>query len=102
MRYALLPLAMMLLAASASAQYIGYPTPGLPRTKDGKPNLTAKTPRTHDGHPDLSGVWHPQTTTLAEVRTFLGTGFELLDVPGMEITTISKYGITLFPTPEDP
>ncbi len=91
---------LTLLASGASAQWIGHPTPGLPRTKAGKPNLTAKAPRTRDGKPDLSGVWHPQTTTLAEVRKFLGPDFDLIEVPGMGIETISKYGITLFP--EDP
>ncbi len=39
------------------AQWINYPTPGLPRTKDGKPDLSAPTPRTTDKKPDLSGVW---------------------------------------------
>ena len=31
----------------------------MPRTADGKPNLTAPAPRTGDGKPDLSGVWQP-------------------------------------------
>jgi hypothetical protein len=50
----------LLFAASASAQWLTYPTPDVPRTKDGKPNLTAPVPRTPDGHPDLSGVWTTQ------------------------------------------
>ena len=40
-----------------SAQWIHYPTPGIPRTPDGKPNLTAPAPKTADGKPDLSGLW---------------------------------------------
>ena len=40
-----------------SAQWIRYPTPGVPRTRDGKPNLSAPAPRTADGRPDFSGVW---------------------------------------------
>ena len=40
-----------------SAQWLRYPTPGVPRTADGKPNLTAPTPRTADGRPDFSGLW---------------------------------------------
>ena len=40
-----------------AAQWINYPTPGIPRTADGKPNLSAPAPRTADGKPDLSGIW---------------------------------------------
>jgi hypothetical protein len=56
---ALLVVAATLCATSAPlvAQWIRYPTAGVPRTRDGKPNLTARTPRTADGKPDLSGVW---------------------------------------------
>ena len=46
-----------LLASSAPAQWLNYPTPGIPRTADGKPNLAAPAPRMADGKPDLSGVW---------------------------------------------
>lgn len=102
MRSALISLAIVSFCVRSSAQWIGNPTPGLPRLKDGKPNLSAKAPRTRDGKPDLSGVWHPKTTTLAEARTFLGPDFDLIDVAGMGIDTISKYGITLFPAAEDP
>jgi hypothetical protein len=42
---------------TAWAQWIDHPTPGIPRTADGKPNLTAPPPRTADGKPDLSGLW---------------------------------------------
>jgi hypothetical protein len=40
-----------------SAQWLKYPTAGVPRTGDGKPNAKAPTPRTADGKPDLSGIW---------------------------------------------
>jgi hypothetical protein len=46
-----------LIASSSAAQWIQHPTPGIRRTADGKPDLTARTPRTRDGKPDLSGVW---------------------------------------------
>jgi len=49
----------LLLVVSASAQWTTYPTPGIPRTPDGKPNLAAPAPRTEDGKPDLSGLWQP-------------------------------------------
>ena len=43
--------------AAALAQWLNYPTPGIPRLPDGRPNLSAPAPRTPDGKPDLSGVW---------------------------------------------
>src|SRR5580693_1638089 len=45
------------LAGPMSGQWINYPTAGVPRTPDGKPNLAAACPRTADGKPDLSGLW---------------------------------------------
>ena len=39
------------------AQWLNYPTAGIPRAADGKPNLNAPMPRGGDGKPDLSGVW---------------------------------------------
>jgi len=49
--------ALLMSAAPLPAQWQGYPTPGLPRTADGKPNLSAPAPRAADGKPDLSGIW---------------------------------------------
>jgi hypothetical protein len=51
-----------LLPASLSAQWLDYKTPGIPRSADGKVNLTAPTPRTADGKPDLSGIWEPEAS----------------------------------------
>jgi hypothetical protein len=49
-----------------SAQWINYPTPGLPRTANGRPNLSAPAPKMPDGTPDLSGVWeHLNSRTTA-------------------------------------
>ena len=39
------------------AQWLHLPTPGVPRTADGKPNLTAPAPLSPEGKPDLSGLW---------------------------------------------
>ncbi|HEV2202635.1 MAG TPA: hypothetical protein VGR73_22680 [Bryobacteraceae bacterium] len=44
-----------------AAQWAQYRTPGIPRTADGKPNLTAPAPRTADGKPDLAGLWQMVT-----------------------------------------
>jgi hypothetical protein len=38
-------------------QWFDLPTPGLPRTADGKPDLTATAPKLPDGKPDLAGMW---------------------------------------------
>src|SRR5213596_3650609 len=48
---------LLWMCVPLSAQWLHYPTPGIPRTPDGKPNLTAPAPKTPDGKPDLSGIW---------------------------------------------
>jgi hypothetical protein len=45
------------LTTPLAAQWVDHPTPNIPRTADGKPDLTAPTPRTTDGKPDMSGIW---------------------------------------------
>jgi len=52
--------ALWLIPASVSAQWLDWRTPAIPRTSDGKPNLTGPAPRTADGKPDLSGLWQPE------------------------------------------
>ena len=49
--------AALLLSVPLAAQWLTYKTPGIPRTPDGKPNLSAPALRTADGKPDLSGIW---------------------------------------------
>ena len=39
------------------AQWLHQPTLWIPRTPDGKPNLSAPDPKSSDGKPDLSGLW---------------------------------------------
>jgi hypothetical protein len=40
-----------------SAQWLKIPDKGIPRTKDGQPDLTAPAPRKANGKADLSGIW---------------------------------------------
>ena len=58
MRLFLAALTLVVGAMPAAAQWLDRPTPGIPRTADGKPNLSAPAPRGPDGKPDLSGVWN--------------------------------------------
>jgi len=84
-------------AGVAAAQWINYPTPGTPRTRDGKPKLSASVPRT-SGKPDLSGVWMHEPTPLAEARRLFGESvdeFAAVDVPGMEAANQIKYSVDI-------
>jgi hypothetical protein len=52
-----IPIILAAIPAAVSAQWLGYATPGVPHTADGKPDLAAPAPRTAGGKPDLSGMW---------------------------------------------
>jgi len=47
--------------APADAQWTRVPPTAVPRTPDGRPNLSAPAPRLADGKPDLSGIWNAPT-----------------------------------------
>ena len=80
--------------AAANAQWLNYPAPGTPVTRDGKPNLSAKAPRTRDGKPDLSGVWQIEPPPAGEIERLFGGPFTK-QAEGDDSRTFSKYFINL-------
>ena len=56
------------LVTPVAAQWLEHRTTGIPRTADGKPNLTAPAPRTADGKPALAGLWvSPPETAVGNI-----------------------------------
>jgi hypothetical protein len=89
-------LIVAIAAALGHAQWLNYPTPGIPRTPDGKPNLSAPAPRAPNGQPDLSGLWHVEPTPIGEMRQLYGDlvkNAEATGVPGN--LSISKYAANI-------
>jgi hypothetical protein len=80
-------IAIMLAGAVtyADAQWLSYPDARIPRTKDGKPNLTAPAPRTN-GKPDVSGLWQAERTPEREYNNVLGNGFTAVQPDTRDIT----------------
>jgi hypothetical protein len=62
--------ALIGVPSAGVGQWLRHPTQGIPRTADGKPDLTAPTPRLPDGKPDFSGIWHASNPN----RCVPGTG----------------------------
>jgi hypothetical protein len=87
-------IAIMLVGAFtyAHAQWLNYPDPRTPRTKDGKPNLTAPAPRLN-GKPDLSGLWQAERTPDREYNRVLGNGFTNQQI---DVYDITKYVLNIF------
>jgi hypothetical protein len=83
-----------MLSTAVDAQWLNFREPGVPRTPDGKVDLTAPPPKDPSGNPDLSGVWMHETTTIAEMRRLYGSSVDeaiKVNAPGMEIGTQHRY-----------
>ncbi len=83
----------ILFAAPAGlyAQWAQYRDPATPRTKDGKPDLTAPAPRL-SGKPDLTGVWIAESAPVQEIQQFLLPG----GINGLGEDLPSKYFFNFF------
>lgn len=72
-------IAIIAVPALGFSQWLRYPTEGVPRTADGKPDLTAPAPRLPDGKPDFSGLWHAANPNrcVPGVGQFVACGTEI-------------------------
>lgn len=65
---------LMSATVGIQAQWLHNRDSAAPRTKDGKPNLSAPAPRASNGKPDLSGVWQGEGAPISELMKILPVG----------------------------
>jgi hypothetical protein len=74
------------------AQWLNYPDPRTPRTKEGKPNLSAPAPRMN-GKPDLSGVRQAERTPESEFARVLGNDPARVQI---DLNDVTKHAMNVF------
>jgi len=82
-------------AALVSAQWLDHRSAGIPRLKDGRPDLFAPLPRDASGRPDLSGVWSTDPTPFEEMER-LFPDLKTFAVPGDDPRRFTKYFLSVF------
>ena len=78
--------------ASAEAQWLHYRDASIPRTRDGRPNLSARAPRLN-GKPNLSGLWEAERTPVSEFVRVLGPGLPQIQP---DLNDVTKHFINVF------
>jgi hypothetical protein len=93
MKKAFTVILVTVMTAPLAAQWLNHPDPTIPRTKDGKPNLSAPAPRAANGKLELSGVWAAEPSAGEFVRL---TGVDPnVDPLGADLQYISKYALNI-------
>jgi hypothetical protein len=64
----------LVMSTTAAAQWLKYPTAGIPRMPDGKPDLAAPVPRSESGRPVLAGLWRPAPGIVGDITRGLKGG----------------------------
>ena len=90
-RIAWLLTALVVAPLYVNAQWAVYHDPMIPRTREGKPNLSASVPRLN-GKPDLSGIWQAESAPVAEIQQFLLPG----GINGLGEDLPTKYFFNFF------
>ena len=78
-RFLSIAIALICAPGVTSGQWLHYPTPDVPRTAAGKPDLTAPPPRLPEGRPDFSGIWQSavKIPCTPEFSRFVECGLEI-------------------------
>ena len=86
--------AVLIVAAvgCAEAQWLNYRDPKVPRSPDGRPNLSAPAPRLN-GKPDLSGLWQAERTPVSEFVRVLGPGLPAIQP---DLNDVTKHVLNVF------